>query len=69
MELLLVVQDGGYVGVVISVLFGTLAVVEIDQHVSQVLVQSILDIVSILLGLTPLLLGVVSLSVLLMVLG
>ena len=54
MDLFLLIKDGDDLGVVIAVLLRRLAVVEVDQHVSQVLVQSVLDIVSVLLGLAPL---------------
>ena len=68
MELLLVIQDGGHVSVVLSILVGALAIVEVDQHVGQVLVQYILNVVRVLLGLTSLLLWMMALIVLLLVL-
>ena len=51
---LLVVQDRHDLGVVVPVLFRVFAVVEVDQHVGQVLVQSVLDRLSVLLGLVAL---------------
>lgn len=50
LNLLLVVKNGHNLGVVVSVLLCALAIVKIDQHVRQVLVQSGLYIVSTLLG-------------------
>ena len=40
LELLLLIQNCDHMSIVISVFFGSLAVVQIDEHVSQVLVQS-----------------------------
>lgn len=69
LKLLLVVQDGDHMGIVLPVLLRALSIVQINQHVRQVLVQSILNVLRVLLSLTPLLLlWVVTLSVLLVVL-
>lgn len=65
LKLLLVVQDGHHVRVVLSELFIALSVVQIYQHVCQVLVQSILNILRVLMSIASLLLlRVVALGVL-----
>jgi hypothetical protein len=64
LELLLVVKNGDHVCVVVPVLLRALPIVQVNQHVRQVLVQSVLHIVSVLLSLAPrLLLRVVALCV------
>ena len=56
LNLLLVIKDSHDLSVVVSVLFSALTIVQIDQHVSQELVQSSLDVVGLgLLILLPLL--------------
>ena len=44
LQLLLVVQDGRHLCVMVPILISRLAVVQINEHVGQVLVQSVLDI-------------------------
>lgn len=63
LNLLLVVENCHNLGVVITVLFSALAVVKVDKHVRQVLVQSGLYIVGTLLGRGALLLLLMPLSV------
>ena len=55
LKLLLLVEDGDDVSIVITILLCTLSIVEVNQHVSEVLVQSRFNIISTLL-LGPLLL-------------
>lgn len=46
LDLLLVVEDGGDLGVMVAVFVGRFTVVQVDQHIGQVLVQSVLYVVS-----------------------
>ena len=56
LDLLLIFQNGHNVSIVLAILFSTFSVVKVDQHIGQILVQSALNIVSVLLGLGSLLL-------------
>ena len=67
LDLLLLVEDCHHLRVVVAVLFCCLSVIEVNQHVGQVLVQSVLNVVSVLLGLTPL--GTLRLLIVLLLLG
>lgn len=55
LNLLLIVKNRDNLCVMVTVLFGAFSIVKIDQHVGQVLVQSALDVIRVLLGLAPLL--------------
>ena len=45
LDFLLVVEDGGNLGVVVAVFVGRFPVVQVDQHVGQVLMQSVFNVV------------------------
>ena len=63
LDFLLVIEYSHDLSVVIPILLRSFPIVQVDQHVSEVLVQSAFDIVSILLGLASLLLvGLLGLS-------
>ena len=69
LNLFLIVENGDNLSVVVAILVRRLPIVEIDQHVSQVLVQPILDgVVGVVLLLLVALLLLLSMIMLLLIL-